>query len=106
MSTADSLDGTTPGTTQTPPDETAVDPADAANAERQAAREAAKAERQAAREAAKAERKALREAAKAEREATRETAKAEPATAAPASDNGADSARVDGRGDPRLGRVC
>ena len=45
VSTAESLDGTTPGTTQTPQDETAVEPADAAKAER----EAAKAERQAAR---------------------------------------------------------
>ena len=110
VSTADSLDGTTPGTTQTPQDETAVQPADAAKAER----EAAKAERQAAREAKKAEReaareaaKAAREAAKAERQAARESAKAEPeivkaepgtantetepATAAPASDNGTDA---------------
>ena len=108
VSTADSLDSTTPettpGTTPTPQDETAVEPADAAKAER----EAAKAERQAAREAKKAEReaareakKAAREAAKAERDAAHEAAKAqpgtanaetEPATPAPASDSGTDAA--------------
>jgi len=82
VSPAESLDGTTPGTTQTPQDETAVQPADAAKAER----EAAKAERQAARESAKAE----PEIVKAE-PGTANT-DTEPATAAPASNNGTDAA--------------